>query len=72
MSKPRAPWTTPEGRDLHKQKAAEMFGVSYDAVTPLQRQAGKRANYVRLYSCSNKEELESFYGGVLPVKKKTA
>lgn len=36
--------------DLHRKRASEMFGVPYEDVTAEQRQAGKRDNYVRLYS----------------------
>lgn len=34
------------GIDCHRQKAAEMFGIAYEDVTPEQRAAGKNANYV--------------------------
>jgi DNA polymerase I-like protein with 3'-5' exonuclease and polymerase domains len=38
-----------EGRDVHKQTAAAMFGVSLDKVTPEQRQAAKSANFLLIY-----------------------
>lgn len=34
------------GIDCHRQKAAEMFNVAYEDVTPDQRAAGKDANYL--------------------------
>ena len=36
-------------RDLHREKAAELFGVPQSAVTPAQRFVGKEANFARLY-----------------------
>lgn len=32
--------------DCHRQRAAEMFNVAYEDVTPEQRAAGKNANYL--------------------------
>ena len=34
------------GIDCHRAKAAELFKVAYEDVTPEQRAAGKNANYV--------------------------
>lgn len=36
--------------DPHRAKAAEMFGVKYEDVTPTQRLAGKQSNYIRDYT----------------------
>jgi DNA polymerase I-like protein with 3'-5' exonuclease and polymerase domains len=38
-----------EGRDVHKQTAAAMFGVPLDKVTPEQRQAAKSTNFLLIY-----------------------
>lgn len=35
--------------DLHKARAAQMYGVRYEDVTPDQREAGKQANMLDLY-----------------------
>lgn len=37
------------GRDIHKQTAAQMFGVALDDVTTQQRDVGKRLNFSILY-----------------------
>lgn len=37
-------------RDLHKEKAAEIFGVPYEQVTDAQRKYAKMVNYVGNYS----------------------
>lgn len=42
------------GRDIHKETAAEMFGVPVDQVTPQQRQAAKSRNFLDLYSSRDK------------------
>lgn len=38
-----------DGRDIHREIAAHLFGVSFDAVTHEQRQVGKRINFSILY-----------------------
>lgn len=37
------------GRDIHRETAARLFGVSFDQVTNEQRQVGKRINFSILY-----------------------
>lgn len=37
------------GLDLHRARAAEFYGVAYDAVTPEQRDVGKMLNMMDLY-----------------------
>lgn len=34
-------YSQPAGKDLHRQYAAELFGVAYDDVTPEQRRTAK-------------------------------
>ena len=41
-----------EGRDIHTQTAAWMFGVAHDAVDPFQRRAAKTINFGVLYGMS--------------------
>lgn len=38
--------------DLHRKKAAEIFGIPEDQVTPEQRRFGKLANYHAMYGIS--------------------
>lgn len=38
--------------DLHRKKAAEIFGIPEDQVTPEQRRFGKMANYHEIYGIS--------------------
>lgn len=38
-----------QGQDPHRRKAAEMFNVPYDKVTPAQRRAAKSATFGDLY-----------------------
>lgn len=40
--------------DLHRKKAAEIFGIHEDQVTPEQRRYGKMANYSEIYSTHGK------------------
>lgn len=42
----------PKVKDLHAAKAAEMFNVPVDQVSPEQRRAGKIENFYKLYSPS--------------------
>lgn len=35
--------------DLHKLKAARLFDLPYEKITPEQRRIGKQANYIDLY-----------------------
>jgi DNA polymerase-1 len=39
--------------DIHKEKAAMLFGVPYDEVTPEQRDTAKTINYGVLYGVVN-------------------
>jgi DNA polymerase I-like protein with 3'-5' exonuclease and polymerase domains len=39
--------------DLHRRKAAEMSSVPYESVTPEQRTAAKRINYLDAYGIPN-------------------
>ncbi len=41
-----------EGRDIHRATAAEVFGVTLDAVTDLQRRAAKAINFGLIYGMS--------------------
>jgi len=41
-----------QGGDIHKMTAAEVFGVSVDAVSPEQRRAAKAINYGLIYGMS--------------------
>lgn len=41
-----------EAPDLHRVRAAALFGVKYEAVTPEQRAAAKIRNYVEAYGIS--------------------
>jgi hypothetical protein len=38
-------------QDPHAMKAAEMFNIPVSQVIPEQRQAGKKANYIAMYTC---------------------
>lgn len=38
-----------EGRDIHIQTAAEIFGIAQEDVTPAQRQVGKKINFSIIY-----------------------
>lgn len=42
--------TSPPGQDLYRARAAEIFGVSQDAVTPEQRRFAKIQMYAAIYS----------------------
>ncbi len=41
---------TNQENDPHTVRAAKMFGVSVEDVTPEQRRKGKAANYIKMYS----------------------
>lgn len=40
-------------KDLHAEKAAQLFGIKPEDVTPEQRNIGKRTNFLELYSAKN-------------------
>ena len=40
------PWL---GKDIHRERAATIFGVKPEDVTPEQRRAAKMINYHRIY-----------------------
>ena len=42
-----------QGQDIHRSTAAEVFGVSPDAVTPQQRRAAKAVNFGMIYGISD-------------------
>jgi DNA polymerase I-like protein with 3'-5' exonuclease and polymerase domains len=39
----------PPGRDYWRDKAAHMFGVPYESVTPEQRKYAKNMSFARMY-----------------------
>lgn len=47
--------TSPVGPDLYRARAAELFGVSPEAVTPEQRRFAKNQMYAEIYSPKKKE-----------------
>lgn len=51
-NEPKSSPDSPKVKDLHATKAAEIFNVPVDQVTPEQRRAGKVENFYKLYSPS--------------------
>jgi len=43
-----------QGKDVHAERAALVFGVKPEEVTAEQRQSGKSLNYMELYNASRK------------------
>lgn len=58
-----ASMTGPQSLDIHKSKAADLFGVPESAVTEEQRRVGKAINFGRMFGMSDRVERAMILSG---------